>query len=99
MFWGKAGNSPRQRAEMRIGGSFGLAIAVLFWGLYFMNLRSRTYYHGPDYSFLGWIAAYFTVTGFGLLMLQQWAVLLSFLPLIAIFLTYAISLYKMFLGR
>jgi hypothetical protein len=93
-FWGNAGNSVRQRVEMRIVGSFGLITAVLFWGLFFMNLRSRMYYHGPDWSFLGWIAAYLTVTGFGLLMLQRWAILLGFLPPVAIFLTYVASWYK-----
>ncbi|MFZ3343053.1 MAG: hypothetical protein WA213_19385 [Terriglobales bacterium] len=94
MMFGKTASSVRQRIEMRIVGLFGLLVAVLFWGLYFMNLRSRMYYHGPDWSFLGWIAAYFTVTGIGLLLLQKWAVLLGFLPPLAILLTYVVSWYK-----
>lgn len=94
MIWGKPANSIRHRIEMRVVGSCGLVIAVLFWGLYFMNLRSRMYYHGPDWSFLGWIAAYFTVAGIGLLMLQKWAVLLGFLPPVAILITYIIGWYK-----
>jgi hypothetical protein len=69
---------------VRILGLLGLLIAVLFWCLYAMNVRSRIFYHGPDWSLLGWIAAYFTVTGVGLLMLRKWALLLSFLPAIAI---------------
>jgi hypothetical protein len=94
MILGKTANPVRQRIEMRILGIFGLLIAVLFWGLYLMNLRSRMFYHGPDWSFLGWIAAYFTVTGIGLLMLQKWALALSFLPPVAILVTYVIGWYK-----
>ena len=94
MIWGKASKSLRQRIEMRIVGSFGVIIAVLFWHLYYMNFRSRMYYDGPNWSFLGWIAAYFTVTGIGLLLLQKWAVLFGFLPPIAILITYVISWYK-----
>lgn len=94
MILGKPVNPTRQRIGVRILGSFGLFIAVSFWCLYLMNLRSRILYHGPDWSYLGWIAAYFTVTGIGLLMLKKWAVLLSFLPAIAFLVRSAINLYK-----
>jgi hypothetical protein len=94
MILGKTTNPARQRIEMRILGIFGLLIAVLFWGLYLMNLRSRILYHGSNWSFLGWIAAYFTVMGIGLILQRKWAILLSFLPLIAILVPYVIAWFK-----
>lgn len=51
-------------------------------------------YHGPDWSFLGWIAAYFTATGIGLLLLRKWALLLGFLPAIAILVPLTIGLRR-----
>jgi hypothetical protein len=56
--------------------------------------RSRMLYHGPDWSFLGWISAYFTVMGIGLLKLRKWALLLSFLPAIAILVPFAIAWHR-----
>jgi hypothetical protein len=87
-------NPDHQRREVRILGIFGLLIAVPFWCLYGMNLRSRLLYHGPDWSFLGWIAAYFTATAIGLLMLRKWALLLGFLPVVAILVPLTIALRK-----
>jgi hypothetical protein len=91
---GKTANTDRQRREMRVFGILELLIAILFWYLYLMNLRSQMLYHGPAWSFLGWIAAFFTVTGIGLLKLQKWAILLSFLPVIAIIVPYVIAWFK-----
>ncbi len=91
---GKIANPVRQLREVRILGLVGLLIAGLFWYLYLMNLRSRILYHGPHWSFLGWIAAYLTATGTGLLMLRKWALLLSFLPAIAFLVVSLIDLYK-----
>jgi hypothetical protein len=51
-------------------------------------------YHGPDWSFLGWIAAYFTATGIGLLMLRKWALLLGSLPAVAILVPLTIALRR-----
>jgi hypothetical protein len=76
---------------VRILGILGLFFAALFGALYLMNLRSRILYDGPNWSFLGWIAAYFTATGIELLMLRKWALLLSFLPAIAILVPFAIA--------
>jgi hypothetical protein len=87
-------NPDRQRREVRILGILGLLVAVLFGALYLMNLRSRLRYHGPDWSFLGWIAAYLTVTGIGLLMLRKWALLLSFLPAFAILVPFVIAWHR-----
>ena len=84
----------RQRRDVQIFGIVGLLFAVLFGGLYLMNFRSRMLYHGPDWSFLGWIAAYFTVTGIGLLALRKWALLLGFVPATAILVGFAIAWYQ-----
>lgn len=61
--------------------AFLLASLLLF--LYVMNLRSRFYYNGPDYSFLFWLFAWAATAGVGLLLLRKWALLLLFLPGIA----------------
>lgn len=56
------------------------AIAIFCLLLFLSNLRSRFYYHGPNYSFLFWIFIYCLLTGIGLLKLRKWAVILLFLP-------------------
>jgi len=71
-----------------------MLLAILFWYLYLRNLQSRMLYHGPNWSFLGWVATYFTVTGIGLLMLRKWALLLSFLPAVAILFPLAGALHR-----
>jgi hypothetical protein len=50
--------------------------------LFLANLRSRFFYHGPDYSFLGWMCLYAVVTGIGLRSRRKWAALLFALPCI-----------------
>ena len=95
----KASDSPdRQRRDVRILGWLGLLVASLCWCFYLMNFQSRisnTDNHGiSDWSFLGWIAAYCTVTGTGLVMLRKWALLLSFGPAIASIITYVVSCHK-----
>jgi len=57
-----------------------LFAAGIFLLLFTANLRSRIYYHAPDWSFLLWISCYCGLTGLGLLKLRKWAVLLAFLP-------------------
>ena len=91
---GELVNTDRQRRELRILGFLGLLVAFPFWCLYGMNLRSHLLYHGPDWSFLGWIAAYLTVTAIGLLMLRKWTLVLSFLPAVAILVPLTIALRK-----
>ncbi len=65
---------------IRIAGRFALFMAVIFLLLFLANLRSRFYYHGPNYGFLFWMFLYCAVTGVGLMKLKKWAVLLLFLP-------------------
>jgi hypothetical protein len=65
---------------IRISGRFTLFMAAVFLLLFLANLRSRRYYHGPDYSFLFWMFFYCLLTGIGLLKLRKWAVLFLFLP-------------------
>lgn len=57
-----------------------LGIAAFVVLLFIMNLRSRIYYHGPDYSFLFWIFLYCALTGIGLLRLRKWALISLYLP-------------------
>ena len=62
-----------------IGYLLLFAAGYLFF-LFASNLRSRIYYHGPNYSFLFWLFLYSSITAFGLLRLRKWAVLSLFLP-------------------
>ncbi len=55
-------------------------MACVFLLLFVANLRSRYYFHGPNYGFLLWMFLYSGVTGIGLLKFKRWAVLLTFLP-------------------
>lgn len=57
-----------------------VAIAIFCLLLFLANLRSRFYYHGPNYSFLFWIFLYCLLTGIGLVKLRKWAVVLLFIP-------------------
>src|SRR6516225_4872938 len=58
-------------------------VAALFLLLYGMNLRSRFYYHGPDYGFLFWWFAWAASASIGLMLQRRWAVVLLFFPGIA----------------
>jgi hypothetical protein len=61
-------------------GRISLFMALVFLLLYLANLRTRLYYHAPNWGFLLWIFFYCIVTGIGLLKFRKWAVLLVFLP-------------------
>jgi hypothetical protein len=61
-------------------GYVTLFVAGLLLLLFLGNLRSRLYYHGPDYGFLGWLFAWAAIAGIGLLRLRKWAVILLFFP-------------------
>lgn len=63
-------------------GYFMLATAAFVLLLFLMNLRSRLYYHGPNYGFLFWIFVYLGIVGIGLLRLKKWAVIGEFVPAI-----------------
>lgn len=70
----------KNNSMISIVGRLALLMAAVFFLLFLANLRSRLYYHGPNYSFLLWMFIYCLVTGFGLLKLKRWAVLLLFVP-------------------
>jgi hypothetical protein len=65
---------------IQIAGRFTLLMAGIFLLLFLANIRSRFYYHGPNYSFLFWMFLYCALAGFGLIRLKRWAILLLFLP-------------------
>jgi hypothetical protein len=65
---------------IRITGRLVLFMAAVFLLLFLANLRSRLYYHGPNYSFLFWMFFYCILTGIGLLKGRKWAAILLFLP-------------------
>jgi len=72
--------SENANSMVRAAGRFILFMAAVFLLLFLANLRSRIYYHGPNYGFLLWIFLYCAAVGFGLMKLKKWAVLLLFLP-------------------
>jgi hypothetical protein len=79
-------------------GSIGkvmLFVSGIFLLLFGMNLRSRLYYHGPDYSFFFWIFLYSAITGWGLIRLKKWAVLSLFVPCILCAFVLAPALFHM----
>ena len=76
-------------------GNLTLACSVPIAVLFLANVRSRILYHGPSYSFLGWMFIYGLVTGIGLRAERKWAAVLFAVPchLTGIFLV-AGSLWK-----
>jgi hypothetical protein len=66
----------------RLGYAALIAASFLLF-LYVMNLRSRFYYNGLDYSLLFWLFGWAAAAGVGLLLLRKWALLLLFFPAIA----------------
>jgi hypothetical protein len=66
--------------SVRQAGQFAIIGSIVFLALFAANLRSRFYFHGPDYGFLFWISLYCAVTGVGLIRFKKWAVLMAFLP-------------------
>ena len=65
---------------VRTVGCVTLVLAGVLLLLFLMNVRSRIYYHGPNYGFLLWMFLYCVTTGVGLLRLRKWAVIVLFLP-------------------
>ncbi len=82
------------KAVFQVFGYAALGLASLLLFLYLMNLRSRFYYHGPDYSFLFWLFAWAATAGVGLLLLRRWALVLLFVPGIAFSVILVIGLLK-----
>lgn len=75
-------------------GQVTLFVSGVFLLLFIRNLRSRIYYHGPDYGFLLWIFLYCAMTGLGLIRLKKWAVISLFVPGILYAVILAIGLFK-----
>ena len=86
--------SSDSKAIFQAFGYATLILASVFLFLYLMNLRSRFYYNGPDYSFLFWLFAWAITAGVGLLLLRKWALVLLFLPGIAFSVILVIGLLK-----
>lgn len=61
-------------------GYITLVVSGFVLLLFAMNVRSRIYYHGPNYSFLFWIFLYSAITGIGLLRFKKWAAVLLLVP-------------------
>ena len=47
---------------IQVVGRLTVFLAMILFLLFLANLRSRFYFHGPNYSFLLWMSFYFTVT-------------------------------------
>jgi hypothetical protein len=86
--------SSDSKAIFQVSGYATLILASLLLFLYLMNLRSRFYYNGPDYSFLFWLFAWAATAGVGLLLLRKWALVLLFLPGIAFTVILVVGLLK-----
>jgi hypothetical protein len=71
-----------------------LFAAGLLLVLFLRNLRSRLYYHGPDYGFLFWLFAWSAIAGIGLVCLRKWAVILLFFPGVATAVIILVSVFK-----
>jgi hypothetical protein len=61
-------------------GYVTILFSALLLVLFGFNVHSRVYYHGPDYSFLGWLAAYTGFVGLGLVRRRKWAAILFVIP-------------------
>lgn len=79
-----SGNSlqPFEANFFRSMGLAAMAVSTICLTLFAFNLRSRLYFHGPNWGFLFWLSLYCALTGAGLLRLKKWAALLSFIPAI-----------------
>jgi len=69
---------------LRVFGYFSLLTAAACCTLLFFNIRARWLYGASNFSFLGWVALYALVAGYGTIRLTKWgAILLSVPPLVA----------------
>lgn len=67
--------------SVRVVAYLVLAFSFCVLVLFFANLHSRLRYGGADYSFLGYLAVYGSLVGFGLVRFRRWAWLLMAIPL------------------
>jgi len=68
-----------------------VAVSGFILLLFVANVRSRLYYHGPNYSFLFWLFLYALLTGIGVMRLKKWGVLLLFLPSIGMLIVLCVA--------
>jgi hypothetical protein len=66
---------------VRVLGYFALVAAAGFFVLFVANLRARFFYGARDLSFLGYLAGYSLVAGWGLVRLRKWAAVMLTVPL------------------
>jgi len=71
---------PSDADVTRVMGWITLLCSVPLGALFIANLRSRLIYHGPNYSFLGWMCLYTIVTGIGLCLSRKWSAILFAFP-------------------
>jgi hypothetical protein len=65
-------------------GYVAIGFAAVLALLFLLNLRSRIFFHGPNYSALGWISVYSAAIGVGLVYLKKWAVALFAVSMLGI---------------
>ena len=89
-----AGMSATSKPVFERLGYATLFMASLLLLLFLRNLRSRLYYHGPDYGFLFWLFGWAVIAGVGLVRLRKWAVILLFFPGVATATVILVSMFK-----
>jgi hypothetical protein len=70
----------KMKGFVALVGYITLIVGGFLLLLFLMNVRSRIYYHGPNYSFLFWLLLYCAITGAGLVRPKRWAAVLLLLP-------------------
>ena len=66
---------------VRVFGYFALIAAVACCVLFIANVRARLHYGAVDLSFLGGIAAYAVIAGWGTVRLKRWGAVMLAAPL------------------
>jgi len=67
---------------VRVFGYFALIIAAACCALFIANIRARFHYGASDLSFLGCIAAYAVIAGWGTVRLKRWGAVMLAAPLV-----------------
>ncbi len=67
---------------LRVFGYFALVIAAACSILLVANIRARFNYGASDLSFLGYIAAYGIISGWGTVRLKRWGAVMLTAPLV-----------------
>jgi hypothetical protein len=59
----------------RVFGYLALVGGACIFLLFLANVRSRYFYSGPNFLWLGLVAAYAVIVGWGLVRIRRWAVI------------------------